>query len=246
MPPRKTTRTKGSSKSGKKPSSKKNIDNKSQTVGNENRVRRSDVLDDGGGKGDGNKRVEKEMTGVLTPGSMSIAHPNMHGISRQLTTFSTTTGVVHNTQSNTIVGEVEVTTTETTGSLTNSCADWYETLRIKGRMGDETMLEIDLVSYVRGELFPKLKFIMDPRQLTFNTNTNSICYQICHDMGLKKHRYAKWWELYKIKIVQILNCKRADVTAAIKRIFMSKLVCATFVELIIVILTGLCCLTVSM
>ena len=50
MPPTKTTRTKGSSKSGNKPRSKNSIYNKSQTVGNENRVRRSDVLDDGGGK----------------------------------------------------------------------------------------------------------------------------------------------------------------------------------------------------
>jgi hypothetical protein len=41
-------------------------------------------------------------------------------------------------------------------------------------------------------------------------------------MELKEIYSAAWWELYKNKIVQILNNKRADVTSAMKRIFMSK------------------------
>jgi hypothetical protein len=56
----------------------------------------------------------------------------------------------------------------------------------------------------------------------FSTMEQSICYQICSDMGLTGNNAAAWWELYKNKIVQTLNSKRADVTAAIKRIFMSK------------------------
>ena len=90
-------------------------------------------------------------------------------------------------------------------------------------MGSETMLTCDLVAYVRNNLFPKLKFFMDPRQLMFSTDTNSICFRICQDMRLKDNRAAAWWELYKNKIVQTLNSKRADVTAAIKRCFMSKI-----------------------
>jgi hypothetical protein len=42
-------------------------------------------------------------------------------------------------------------------------------------------------------------------------------------MGLTDGRAAAWWELYKNKLVANLNSKRADVTSAIKRTFMSKL-----------------------
>ncbi|TAH17049.1 MAG: hypothetical protein EAZ10_19185, partial [Oscillatoriales cyanobacterium] len=38
------------------------------------------------------------------------------------------------------------------------------------------MLEIDLIAYVRGDLFSKLKFFMDPKQLMFSTTKDSICY----------------------------------------------------------------------
>jgi len=98
----------------------------------------------------------------------------------------------------------------------------FETCRKKGRMGSDAMLEIDLIAYVRGDLFSKLKFFMDPKQLMFSTTEDSICYVICKDWNLKTDRAAQWWELYKDKIVHTLNCKRADVTAAIKRSFMSK------------------------
>jgi hypothetical protein len=98
----------------------------------------------------------------------------------------------------------------------------FETCRKKGRMGSDAMLEIDLIAYVRSDLFSKLKFFMDPKQLMFSTTEDSICYVICKDWNLKTDRAAQWWELYKDKIVHTLNCKRADVTAAIKRSFMSK------------------------
>jgi hypothetical protein len=35
-------------------------------------------------------------------------------------------------------------------------------------------------------------------------------------------RAAEWWETYKLLILKTLNSKRADVTAAIKRTFLSK------------------------
>ena len=98
----------------------------------------------------------------------------------------------------------------------------FETCRKKGRMGSDAMLEIDLIAFVRGDLFSKLKFFIDPKQLMFSTTEDSICYVICKDWNLKTDRAAQWWELYKDKIVHTLNCKRADVTAAIKRSFMSK------------------------
>jgi hypothetical protein len=109
-------------------------------------------------------------------------------------------------------------------SLTSSnvCADWFEQCRQKGRMGSESMLDCDLVSYTRNILFSKLKFFMDQRQQNYSSAEDSICFRICRDMGLKDNRAAAWWELSKNKIVQLINGKRADVTAAIKRVFMSK------------------------
>jgi hypothetical protein len=39
---------------------------------------------------------------------------------------------------------------------------------------------------------------------------------------VRDQRAGQWWELYKNKIVQTLNSKRADVTSSIKRVFMRK------------------------
>ena len=119
--------------------------------------------------------------------------------------------------------EVEVNgETPSLGTVSNNPAEWFESIRQKSRLGSEAMLSCDLVAYVRKELFSKLKFFMDPRQLMFSTNTNTICFQICKDMRLREQRAPQWWELYKNKIVQTLNSKRADVTSCIKRVFMSK------------------------
>ena len=56
----------------------------------------------------------------------------------------------------------------------------------------------------------------------FLESKDTICYQICRDIKVKESRAASWWEIYKNKIIQTLNNKRADVTAAMKRTFMSK------------------------
>jgi hypothetical protein len=111
----------------------------------------------------------------------------------------------------------------TAGSSSNNCAEWYEHCRKKGRMGSDAMLRGELVAFVRNHLFAKLKFFMDPRQLLFSADEHTICYQICHEMNLMGSRAVTWWELFKHVIVQALNSKRADVTQAIKRTFISKL-----------------------
>jgi hypothetical protein len=160
--------------------------------------------------------------------------PKPAALPRQLTQFSTLTGLPTHQAPESVVTDVTMTAEGASmHGTTNTPGDWFEVIRQKGRMGSESMLNVDLVAYVRNELFPKLKFFMDPRQLMFSTATNSICYQICNDMGLKKERSASWWELYKHKIVQTLNCKRADVTASIKRSFMSK----WWVEVVTIICT---------
>ena len=63
------------------------------------------------------------------------------------------------------------------------------------------MHDMDLLTYVRNELFQKLKFFMDARQLMFSSMKDTICYQICRDMKVKEIHLAAWWELYKHKIV---------------------------------------------
>ena len=62
-----------------------------------------------------------------------------------------------------------------------------------------------LVEYVRTELFPKLKFIMDKRQLVYSGEKGTICAQICKDMSVKDSRAADWWETHKLLIMKTLN-----------------------------------------
>jgi hypothetical protein len=121
--------------------------------------------------------------------------------------------------------QMVVVTGARTPSVSNSdytTAELYEVLRQKGRMGDDDMLHQDLVMYVRNDLFPKLKFFMHKSQLLYSAVDDTICYQICADLGLSETRACSWWEKNKQKIAKTLNSKRADVTSAIKRVFMSK------------------------
>lgn len=109
----------------------------------------------------------------------------------------------------------------TTGSETQS-SEWYESIRLKGLRSKDSMQALDLVAYVRQDLFPKLKFIMDERQLLYTDDKKTICQKIMDDMGVIETRRQSWWELYKNTILRRLNSKRADVTSAIKRRFVSK------------------------
>ena len=143
--------------------------------------------------------------------------------------FSIKTGVPTNgagpLPSNDGVLQMVVVTDNRTPSVStgdSTSAEMYETLRKKGRMGNDNMLHQDLVRYVRCDLFPKLKFFMDNRQLHFSTAEDSLCYQIYSELGFGAVEAAVWWEKYKNKIVKQLNSKRADVTSAMKRLFMSK------------------------
>jgi hypothetical protein len=100
--------------------------------------------------------------------------------------------------------------------------DKFEYCRQVGKYAGGNMAAIDLIGYVRTELFPKLKFIMDKRQLVYSGEKGTICALICKDMSVKDSRAADWWETHKLLIMKTLNSKRADVTAAIKRTFVSK------------------------
>lgn len=100
---------------------------------------------------------------------------------------------------------------------------WFEACQRNGRMDNEAMLAKDISAYVRYELFPKLKFIMNSKQLNYSSETTSICGLICTAMGLVEEKAAvSWWERYKDMIADVLNAKRADVTGALKRAFLRK------------------------
>jgi hypothetical protein len=103
---------------------------------------------------------------------------------------------------------------------------WFEACQRIGRMDSQEMLSKDINAYVRHELFPKLKFIMDNKQLNYSSEKESICARICRSMGLVEERAAvSWWERYKDMIANVLNAKRADVTGAMKRTFLRKFHC---------------------
>ena len=104
----------------------------------------------------------------------------------------------------------------------NVCANWYENCCQQGRGSAANMQMPDLIGYVRGQLFSKLKFFMHERQLDFSLAQDSFCFTILKDMHVPENEYAKWWELHKKKIVQGINSKRGDVSATIKWVFISK------------------------
>ena len=101
---------------------------------------------------------------------------------------------------------------------------WFEACQRNGRMDNDAMLTKDISAYVRYDLFHKLKFIMNNKQLNYSSEPTSICGQICIAMGLLEEKEAvSWWERYKEMIADVLNAKRADVTGALKRAFLRKL-----------------------
>lgn len=109
-------------------------------------------------------------------------------------------------------------------NLDHESKTWFEACQRNGRMDNEEMLNKDIGSYVRYELFPKLKFIMNSKQLNYSSEKSSICGLICHAMGLVDEKTSvSWWERYKDMIADVLNAKRADVTGALKRVFLRKL-----------------------
>jgi hypothetical protein len=160
---------------------------------------------------------------VLKGVAQAVVSSNLvgtQGVEPALATFSLKTG---NPNIPPPLQEVVIlNNTPSVGTSDYTSSELYEVLRKKGRMGSESMLLKDLVMYVRNDLFPKLKFIMHSKQLTFSVSPDTICYQICADLGLTEMRASAWWELHKHKLLKTLNSKRADVTSAIKRAFMSK------------------------
>ena len=123
-----------------------------------------------------------------------------------------------------IPSEVDVQDVESreTGSLKVSSKSWYELCRANGRQGSAEMMTTEVVTYVRNDLFPKLKFFMHKKHMVFSNDPKSLCFQICNGMGVPESHACAWWEEYKMKVLETLNSKRADVTACIKRAFMSK------------------------
>jgi hypothetical protein len=99
---------------------------------------------------------------------------------------------------------------------------WFESTR-PGTDPDEAR-RIQLIDFVRRDLFPGWKFFTDPRQLVFDASETSLVRHICLGMHLKRDYWADWWELNKTELVTTLNRKRTDVTAMVKKIFIGTLV----------------------
>jgi hypothetical protein len=108
------------------------------------------------------------------------------------------------------------------GSQQYGTREWYQLLQEKSSLGGVEQITIQLVTYVRNELFPKLKFFMNAKQLSFSAEKDSLCYHICQGMNVNKDYAMDWWDEFKNKILATLNSKRADVTSCIKKAFMSK------------------------
>jgi hypothetical protein len=100
---------------------------------------------------------------------------------------------------------------------------WFEACQNSGRLNNTAMLHKDISSYVRYDLFPNLKFIMAKTQMEYSTDPTTLCAIICSAMGMADPSTAvTWWEHWKDMIADVLNAKRADVTGAIKKVFVRK------------------------
>jgi hypothetical protein len=105
----------------------------------------------------------------------------------------------------------------------NQCKVWFEACQNSGRLTNKALLEKDISTYVRYTLFPDLKFIMSDNQLHYSTDPSTLSRIICKAMGMVEPTVAvTWWEAYKDMIADVLNAKRADVTGALKKVFMRK------------------------
>ena len=129
----------------------------------------------------------------------------------------------------------------------HECTVFFEDCQRNGRIDREELLVQDITGYVRKDLFPKLKFVMNDRLLVYSTNPNSICSLVCQEMGLKDpNTQIAYWERFKGMIGNVLNLKRNDVTGSIKRAFMGKSMgvvavnsfCATNARCAIAVSTG--------
>jgi len=111
-------------------------------------------------------------------------------------------------------GEVESVLTTQTPSLYNDCE--------KDPRQEEAERKMALQDYVRHDLFPRWKFFTDPRQLVYDGQKGSIVLKICNSLNVSELGRMTWWDRNKGTVVQILNQRRNEVTAYVKRRFVGK------------------------
>jgi hypothetical protein len=82
--------------------------------------------------------------------------------------------------------------------------------------------KLQLQEYVRHELFPRWKFFTCPSQLVYDAQKGSIVLKICDSLNVSELGRMTWWERNKGTVVQILNMRRNEVTAYVKKRFIGK------------------------
>jgi hypothetical protein len=82
--------------------------------------------------------------------------------------------------------------------------------------------KLQLQEYVRHELFPRWKFFTCPSQLVYDAQNGSIVLKICNSLNVSELGRMTWWERNKQTVVQILNMRRNEVTAYVKKRFIGK------------------------
>jgi hypothetical protein len=77
-----------------------------------------------------------------------------------------------------------------------------------------------LKTFVKTELFRKVKFIREDIELDYNNKFYASA--IMNHMGVPKSEREKWWSEYKVVARQALSEKRASICASIKAVFKGK------------------------
>jgi hypothetical protein len=100
---------------------------------------------------------------------------------------------------------------------------WFEACQNSGCLNNTAMLHKDISSYVRYALFPNLKFIMAKSQMDYLNDSTTLCNIICSAMGMLDLPTAVLWcEHWKDMIADVLNANQANVTGAMKKVFVRK------------------------
>jgi len=75
---------------------------------------------------------------------------------------------------------------------------------------------------VKGEIFHMMVFIPNPTVTAYSKFPHSLCQKVCTHLNITDEHQEHFWKLYSKVVVQKLNCKRSDVSTALKKVFRGK------------------------
>ena len=88
-----------------------------------------------------------------------------------------------------------------------------------------------MASYVKNQLFRKLKFITNDRFLSYSTKEESLCYYICQQCNVPPASRETYWPKLKAMFKSMIKDQRTNATTSLKKVFMGKLLASVRLQL---------------